>query len=96
MKKSEKLRREADALKYYADTLAVNHEVFRDVVMRTDNATKRLMESERTPQDVEVYRAEIHRINLNLTAINRHEVYANAKLRAELRQIEAEWTEVNE
>lgn len=96
MKKHEKLRKEADALKRYADTLAANNELHRDIVTRTDFATSQLLDNKVTPESIEVYRARIHRINLDTQALNRHEQYASARLRAELKEIEADFYETNE
>lgn len=96
MKKHEKLRKEADALEEYADMLAANSSLFRDVVMRTDYATNLLLDNKVTPEAIETYRARIHRINLDINAINRTEQYASAHLRAELKKIEAEYYETNE
>lgn len=96
MKKHEKLRKEADALKSYADTLAANNELHREIVTRTDFATGQLLDNKVTPEAIEIYRARIHRINLDTQAINRQEQYASARLRAELKEIEADFYQTTE
>ena len=96
MKKHEKLRKEADALEEYADMLAANCSLFKDVVTHTEDATNLLLDNEITPEAIEIYRAKIHRMNLYINTINRTEQYASAHLRAELKKIESEYQETNE
>lgn len=89
MKKHEKLRKEAEALKSFADTLEANNELHREIVTRTDFATSQLLDNKVTPEAIEVYQARIHRINLDNQALNCANNCAQARLRAQLKEIEA-------
>ncbi len=96
MKKHEKLRKEADALKSYADTIEENNELHMETLARTELATRQLLDSKVTSESIETYRAMIHRINLDIQAINRSDELARAKLKAEMMAIEADFFETNE
>lgn len=91
MKKHEKLRKEAEALKLYADTLAANNELHKELVKRTEIVTEMLLDNKVSQDAIETYRASIHNINIDAQAITRNDQYASARLRAELKEIEAEF-----
>lgn len=96
MKKHEKLRKEAEALKSYADTLEASNEQHREMVARTDSATRQLLDSKVTSESIEIYRSSIHRINLDIQALYRRDELARAMLKAEMKAIEADFCETNE